>query len=126
MSGKIFVFGSNLDGQHAGGAARYAHLHHAAAMGVGEGLTGTSYALPTVGHDFTPMPIEEVADHVRTFLDYAASHPDEMFQVTRVGCGIAGFSDEQIAHLFTMAPRNCLFDSAWETLLPGATFWGTF
>jgi hypothetical protein len=72
----IFVFGSNLDGNHAGGAARFAHLHHGAVMGVGEGLTGTSYALPTVGKSFTTMTLAKVREHVNTFIRFATSHPE--------------------------------------------------
>jgi hypothetical protein len=110
----IFVFGSNLDGNHAGGAARFAHLHHGAVMGVGEGLTGTSYALPTVGKSFTTMTLAKVREHVNTFIRFATSHPELDFKVTRVGCGIAGFTDAQSAPLFLDSPTNCTFDPIWH------------
>lgn len=121
----VFVFGSNLDGNHSGGAARFAHLNHDAIMGVGEGMTGESYALPTVGHEFTTMTLAKVREHVNTFLNFARRYEHLDFKVTRVGCGIAGFTDSEIAPLFANAPSNCLFDTAWEKFLPNAEFWGT-
>jgi hypothetical protein len=123
----IFVFGSNLDGMHEGGAARFAAQRHGAALGVGEGITESSYALPTVGHMFSRMPMEQVEAAVARFLSFAAGNPEMEFQVTRVGCGIAGFADAEIAALFTDAPTNCSFDSAWSPYLPTTTrYWGTF
>jgi hypothetical protein len=123
----IFVFGSNLDGNHAGGAARFAHLQRGAEMGVGEGLTGSCYALPSVGHDFTGMSFETLKHHVDTFLAFAADRMDLDFQVTRIGCGIAGFRDKEVAQIFADATTNCLFDEMWRNLLPtAARFWGTF
>jgi hypothetical protein len=122
----IFVFGSNLSGNHTGGAARYAHEKRGAVMGVGEGLTGECYALPTVGEDFHTMTLAKVKEHVNTFLKVANRRDDLDFQVTRVGCGIAGFKDADIAPLFADAPPNCSFDEKWEEFLPGAEFWGTF
>jgi hypothetical protein len=123
---RIFVFGANLDGNHAGGSARYAHLNRGAEMGVDEGPTGTAYALPTVGHNFARMDLAQVTVHVRRFLVYAVAHPEDEFQVTRVGCGLAGFSDQQISTLFVDAPPNCLFDEVWRPFLPSARFWGSF
>ena len=123
---RIFVFGSNLSGDHAGGAARFAYLHHGAEMGVGEGLTGNSYALPTVGEDFRVMSLDDVRDHVALFIKNARFWSDREFQVTRIGCGIAGFKDSDIAPMFADAPANCLFDEAWKPFLPSARFWGTF
>jgi hypothetical protein len=121
----IFVFGSSLDGNHAGGAARFAYLHHGAVMGIGEGLTGNSYALPTVGIKFAPMTFGLVFEHIRTFINFTRQHPDLKFQVTRIGCGIAGFKDSDIAAVFADASANCLFDEAWREFLPTANFWGT-
>lgn len=120
------VFGSNKDGNNAGGSARYAHIELGAKIGVAEGLTGEAYALPTVGHGFRKMSLNEVKYYVGSFLIFAAENRDLEFQVTRVGCGIAGFTDEQIAPLFTLAPSNCLFDTAWKQFLPNARFWGTY
>ena len=123
----IFVFGSNLDGIHGAGSARAAYLHHGAVMGVGEGITGNSYALPTKGHEFSQMTLRDVEVSVDRFIQFAAVNPKMQFQVTRVGCGLAGFKDSEIAPLFVHAPRNCSFDSAWEKFLPkNFIFWGTF
>lgn len=121
----IFVFGSNLDGNHAGGAARFAHQCHGAETGIGEGIAGNSYAIPTVGENFHTMTLTKVREHVNRFIHHARTSADE-FQLTRVGCGIAGFKDSDIAPTFAGAPGNCLFDEAWKPYLPSARFWGTF
>ena len=123
----IFVFGSNSKGVHGGGAARFAHLKKGAVMGVGEGPTGESYALPTVIRiGDRPMPLYEVRQHVDKFISYANEHSDDVFQVTRIGCGLAGFADEEIAPMFADSPNNCEFDSAWKQWLPAKKSWGTF
>lgn len=123
----IFVFGSNLSGYHGAGAARYARLHKGAVMGVGEGMTGHSYALPTKGLNISYMPLDEVAIHVSKFLEYAAKHPGDQFQVTCVGCGLAGFTHGQIAPMFVPASQNCQFDTNWRPILSDKKiYWGTF
>ena len=97
---EIFCFGSNLSGIHGAGAARHAMLHHGATMFQGSGLQGSSYALPTKGVNISFMPLEEIGGHVDAFISFAKSRPDLTFRVTRVGCGLAGFKDEEIAPLF--------------------------
>lgn len=92
---EIFVFGSNLAGQHAGGAARIAHSKFGAIWGQGEGLQGNSYAIPTMQGG-----VETIRPYVNTFVDFAKSHPELIFYVTKIGCGIAGFKEEEIAPLF--------------------------
>ena len=116
----IFVFGSNAKGLHAGGAARFAHLHKGAILGQGEGLQGDSYAVPTM------EGFEGAFSGIQRFLEFAAINSEMQFQVTRLGCGIAGFTDAEIAPLFANAPANCLFDEAWREYLPTASFWGSF
>lgn len=96
--GEVFVFGSNLDGLHLGGAARVAALKFGAVMGQGEGLQGQSYAIPTMQGG-----IDTIAPYVDRFIEFAKSRPDLTFLVTRIGCGIAGFRDEEIAPLFAEA-----------------------
>lgn len=91
----IFVFGSNLAGQHHGGAARVAHEKFGAVWGEGLGLHGRSYAIPTMHGG-----VEAIRPYVEDFLAYASEHTDLIFFVTRIGCGIAGFKDEEIAPLF--------------------------
>lgn len=94
----VFVFGSNPQGLHMGGAARVAHEFFGAEMGIGEGPTGRCYAIPTMYGS-----VDEIRPHVDRFLDYAYECDQNMFYVTRIGCGIAGFTDEQIAPMFRRA-----------------------
>ena len=96
---EIFVFGSNLQGMHGGGAARVAHRKFGAEWGVGIGLTGQTYAIPTMQGG-----VETIAPYVDEFIEFASNHKELKFYVTRIGCGIAGFRDEEIAPLF----RNAL------------------
>ena len=96
-------------------------------LGVGEGRPGDSYALPTKEADvYTSRPLVDVAGSVEMFMEYAVANPYLEFQVTRIGCGLAGFLDEDIAPMFKHAPSNCLFDSAWKPWLSNVKFWGTF
>jgi hypothetical protein len=115
--GMIFTFGSNLSGIHGAGAARYALEKKGARMGKGMGLQGLSYALPTKGLNITFMPLERVAEYVQMFKKFALQRSDLEFQVTQVGCGLAGFTKEQIAPLFKGSPTNCYFDVEWQPLL---------
>lgn len=120
-------FGSNLSGIHGAGAARVAHKQHGAKLGVGEGITGNSYALPTKGYNISYMPLDQVHIHVQKFIDFAAQNIDTEFQVTCVGCGLAGFKNKEIAPLFSLAPGNCLFDTKWMPWLgKQRRYWGTF
>ena len=96
--GEIFVFGSNLAGHHMGGAARAAHKKFGAEWGVGVGLTGQSYAIPTM-----QGRVETIRPYVDEFILFAKTHPQLTFLVTRIGCGIAGFRDWEIAPLFKAA-----------------------
>ena len=96
----VFVFGSNLAGLHYSGAAKYAMDNCFAVMGIGEGRMGYSYALPTCDRPGNPLPLPEVHKAVNRFLAYAEMHPTIEFFVTRVGCGIAGFTDDQIGPMF--------------------------
>ena len=96
--GQIFVFGSNLQGAHAGGAARIAAERFGAIWGQGVGLQGQAYAIPTM-----QGPVSSIKPYVDEFINFADSHPEYEFLVTRIGCGIAGFKDEQIAPLFKEA-----------------------
>lgn len=126
-SNMIFVFGSNRSGIHGAGTARYAAVHRGAEYGVGEGPTGASYALPTKGYNITFMTLDEVNTHVQNFIAYARENNHLDFQVTQVGCGLGGFTKEEIAPLFEFAPLNCYFDTAWTRLMPeGTMFWGTY
>ena len=96
--GQVFVFGSNPAGLHDGGAAAVAYGRFGAVLGQGAGLQGDSYAIPT-----TLDSVEEIRPFVDEFIEFAAAHPEKTFLVTRIGCGAAGFTDEQIAPLFEKA-----------------------
>lgn len=95
---EIFVFGSNLRGEHNGGAAYFAKLRFGARQGQGVGLQGSSYAIPTMHGG--PA---DIAPYVDEFITFAKENPHLHFLVTRVGCGIAGFKDADIAPLFAAA-----------------------
>jgi hypothetical protein len=95
---EVFVFGSNLGGFHGGGAARAAMDKFGAVWGQGIGLQGQSYAIPTMQGG-----VETIKPYVDQFIEFALSRPDLFFYVTRIGCGIAGFTDEEIAPLFRSA-----------------------
>jgi hypothetical protein len=92
---EVFVFGSNLGGMHGGGAARTAYENFGAVWGEGVGHFGKTYAIPTMQGG-----VETIKPYVDQFIAYAAEHPELTFYVTRIGCGIAGFRDDEIAPLF--------------------------
>lgn len=94
----IFVFGSNLQGLHSGGAARIAYEKFGAVWGQGVGMQGQSYAIPTMQGG-----VETIKPYVDDFIDLAREWDQNTFYVTRIGCGIAGFTDEEIAPLFDEA-----------------------
>ncbi len=97
--GEIFVFGSNMEGMHGGGAARYANKNFGAEWGVGEGLTGRTYALPTMEGKAS---MKQAVEH---FTSCAKEHPELTFLVTAIGCGIAGYTPEEVAPLFKDAAQ---------------------
>ena len=116
---EIFVFGSNLAGIHGAGAARYARENHGAIMGQGIGLQGSSYALPTKGVNISFMPLEDIGRHVAAFIQFTKIRPDLTFRVTRVGCGLAGFKDTDIAPLFrdALPLKNVRLPQGWREFL---------
>jgi hypothetical protein len=109
----IFVFGSNLAGRHGKGAALYARQKHGAEYGVGEGRTGNSYALPTKDERIRTRPLSDVKASVDKFIAYAKDNPQLQFEVTKVGCGLAGFKEFEIAPLFERSPSNCNLPDGW-------------
>ena len=122
----IFVFGSNLAGIHGAGAAAYAERTLGAQRGVGRGRTGQCYALPTKGSRIQCMSLEFIKQSVDGFLNHAAAHPEDELKVTRVGCGLGGYKDKDIAPMFYKAPSNCIFDDAWKPWLGmHHRYWGT-
>ena len=120
----IFVFGSNLAGVHGAGAAAHAETHWGAKRGVGVGISGLSYALPTKDEKIRTLPRSVIKRYVDLFLAFAKNHPELTFKVTQVGCGLAGYDAQDIAPMFRGAPSNCWFDAAWMPFLCNANYWG--
>ena len=111
---EIFVFGSNLQGSHGGGAAAIAAKMFGAIWGQGVGLQGQSYGIPTMHGG-----IDEIKPYVDEFIEFAKQNPSLKFLVTRIGCGIAGFTEEQMAPLFAKGAdveNVYLPDSFWEII----------
>lgn len=117
----VWVFGSNEAGRHGKGAAKVAREHYMALYGVGHGPQGASYAIPTKSGALKPLPLLLIKANVTEFLHYALLNPGLAFYVTRVGCGLAGFHDWQIAPMFIEAPRNCCMPVEWRQWLERAT-----
>ena len=108
---EVFVFGSNLSGFHGGGAALVALEKFGAVWGQGVGLQGQSYGIPTMQGG-----VETIVPYVDEFIQFAKEHPELTFYVTRIGCGIAGFRDQEIAPLFSKAMQL-------ENVILPKTFW---
>lgn len=110
---EVFVFGSNLAGLHRGGAAYMVHKLFGAEWGVGVGPTGQCYAIPTMQGG-----VETIRPYVDDFIRYAKQHPEQLFRVTRIGCGIAGFSNEEMAPLFkeAVAMENISLPNGWREI----------
>lgn len=113
-SNVIFVFGSNLAGRHGRGSAYVAKVKWHARQGEGRGRTGQAYAIPTKNHQMKVMRIERIKFYVDEFILYARAFPNLRFHVVKIGCGLAGFSEERIAPLFADAPSNCDLPEGWR------------
>ena len=98
-----FVFGSNLAGEHSSGAAKTALEHFGALNGVGRGWSGQSFAIPTMNEHLQQMPLSQIQHYIDDFKTYTKNHPKNKYFLTSIGCGIAGFRDEDIAPLFENA-----------------------
>jgi len=123
---EVFVFGSNERGIHGKGAANYAAKYYGAKYGQGIGRTGDSYAIPTKDYYIRTLPLEKIMQYAENFKVYARSNPNLEFKVTRIGCGLAGYTDEEIAPMFVNCPTNCKFDLLWKKYLgDGFVYWGS-
>lgn len=125
----IFTFGSNEAGIHGAGAAKTALEKHHAQWGMSYGHYGNSFAIPTKDQTIKhTLALGHIERYVDGFISYAIGHPEWTFKVTRLGCGLAGLHDEDVAPLFYWAPVNCHFDSVWQCLLgdDNRNYWGTF
>lgn len=116
MKSIIFVFGSNLAGAHGAGAARHALMYWGAKYSVGIGRQGYAYAIPTKDMVLKTLPLDQIAFYIQNFINYAKLYPDLDFQVTAVGCGLAGLKPEQVAPLFKGAPANVHLPFGWRDL----------
>lgn len=111
---QIFIFGSNLAGNHAGGAARQAFEEFGAEMGIGEGLTGQSYAFPTLDENFQKVSNTRLKMARLNLYKTAEKHPELEFLLTKVGCGIAGFKESKMIGTFRNAPKNIIKPEGWQ------------
>lgn len=96
----IFVFGSNLAGRHGKGSALEAVRNHGAILGIGYGLQGQSYGIPTKDAELKTMPLSEIRLYVNQFIWFAINHSHLQFNVVDVGCGLAGYAVQEMAPLF--------------------------
>ena len=111
---QVFVFGNNSTGDSKFSTAVLARKHHGARKGVAEGLTGSSYSIPTDGGN-----LKEIGSHVKRFIEFAKANPNLEFLVTKIGCGGAGYPAWQIAPLFreALAVENILLPKEFVDVL---------
>lgn len=116
---QVFVFGSNTKGRHGKGAALQAHKQFGAEYGVGEGLCGLNkccYAFPTLNHYFQKVRVTDLVESRDLLYHVCRENPDKEFLLTKVGCGLAGFSEDKIIWLFTVVsqPSNLILPEEWR------------
>ena len=116
---KIFVFGSNEAGRHGKGAALCAVKEHGAIYGQPVGLQGNSYAIPTKSYNLKTLRLNIIQEYVEDFLKFAWDHPELIFEVTPIGCGLAGYQPWQIAPMFKDVPENVYLPGAFLSILNG-------
>lgn len=117
MTMAIFVFGSNRAGRHGKGAAYWARMNRGAIYGQGEGLQGNSYAIPTKDEKLHRLPLEDIQKHVEKFLEFAKVCYLTTFEVTPIGCGLAGYKHKHIAPMFRSAPPNVVLPPEFTSIL---------
>lgn len=123
----VFVFGSNEAGMHGAGAAKVAMDKHNYPYGKSYGHYGSAFGIPTKDERIRTLPELNVHLYVNGFMAFAMGRPKLKFKVTRIGCGLAGFTDKEIAPMFIGSPKNCFFDEAWLPFLgSNYNYWGTF
>ena len=116
----IFVFGSNMAGQHAGGAARTALEHFGAMNGIGRGWAGQSFAIPTMNEHLQQMPLSQIQHYVDDFKIYTKNHPKTKYFITSIGCGVAGYKVEEIAPMFKGISSNVIFPISFRPFVEKA------
>lgn len=120
---EIFVFGSNLSGRHGAGAARFAAIHYGAIYGNGIGPQGCSYAIPTKDENINTLPIVRIKQYITDFILFTRENQHRTFHLTRIGCGLAGYKDKEIAPLFNGIEFNVKIASLWIPYFPYHTTW---
>ena len=110
----VFVFGSNLAGRHGKGAALWARQNRGAVYGQGFGLQGQSFAIPTKDEKLRTLSLDRIDGYVKLFLKFACEHDELSFELTPIGCGLAGYKPEQIAPMFFGAPDNVKLPPAFR------------
>jgi hypothetical protein len=113
----VFVFGSNTAGRHGKGAAEVAKRKYGARRGIGEGLMRRCYAIPTKDGSLNVLSKSEIKAAVKRFRQFTKENRELMFFVTRIGCGLAGYKDREIAPMFRGATRRCSFPIEWKEFL---------
>jgi hypothetical protein len=113
----VYVFASNLEGRHGKGSALEARLKWGAIYGQGEGRQGNSYGIPTKKTPYITLPLDIIQQHVEKFIEYSKNHPEDFFNVVKIGCGLAGYSDQQIAPFFEKSPSNVNLHNDWKSYL---------
>jgi len=116
---QVFVFGSNEAGIHGAGAAKLAEKKFGAIMGVGYGPQGKSFAVPTKDKSIRTLPLEAIELYIKNFLLDATLFPDKEFLVTKIGCGLAGYSEAEIANLFKgkTIPKNITLPESFYRII---------
>lgn len=111
---EIFVFGSNLAGRHGAGAALQARTQFGARWGHGEGITGRCYAFPTLDENLQRLPMERLEQARDKLYRACWKNPDHRFLLTKVGCGLAGYPEEQMRALFAQPEPNLILPEDWR------------
>ena len=116
-SKSIFVFGANETRRHGRGSALEAARKYGAVYGQGYGLQGDSFGIPTKDKNLKILPLSKISQYVNMFLDFANQNPSYKFNVVKVGCGLAGYKDSDIAPMFRNKPNNVYLDKEWQIYL---------
>ena len=110
----IFVFGSNLAGRHGKGAAKFALQNHGAIYGQAWGLQGNSFAIPTKDANIKSLPLTHIQQYVNLFKEFAKQTPYLTYQLTPIGCGLAGYKYEDIGPMFKDCSSNVVIPKEFE------------
>ena len=100
---EIFVFGSNEAGIHGGGAAKTAQEKFGAIYGVPFGLMGQSFAIPTKDTRIETLPLSDILNYLVSFIKFTIDNPQLKFYLTKIGCGLAGYTTNNIKSILWKA-----------------------